>query len=733
MKKVTFLLTFLILSGFSLFSQIEQHTHWTLSTEKLDNNEVMLIFKAQIDEDWHLYSPFNPPGGSLPLVIEYEESDNFELVGKIIEIPAPTVVFDDIFNKDEYFFENTATFKQKIKVISEQDFTITGTLDGQNCLADGRCINFSEDFSFDIAGATPVNTQQIDNQNNTQNNDNQDNSQTIDLSDNVASIDTTPIISIDTTDSTSVAIIDTTPKTIDTSLYSISYEPTGFTPILVTSNQYENVGGKRSLFIFFIISFLLGLAALLTPCVFPMIPMTISFFIKSKDSKKGKWNALLYGINIMAIYTLPIAIIIIIAQLFGAGDTISGDFANFLSTHWIPNILFFVIFMIFAASFFGAFEITMPHWMVNKTSQNSGKGGFWGIFFMAFTLVLVSFSCTGPIVGAVLVESTQGGLIFKPIIGMLGFSLGVALPFSLFAFFPSWLQKLPKSGGWLNSVKVVLGFIEVALGLKFLSIADQTYHWHLLNREIYLAIWIIVFTMMGFYLLGKLKFAHDSDTKHISVPRLFLAIITFSFVVYMIPGMWGAPLKELSGYMPPKTTQAFDIERIITGKIGSNITEKPLYEDELELPHGLQGYFEVYQALNCSKDINKPIFVDFTGHGCVNCRKMEENVWSDPRVLRILSEDYIILSLYVDDKEVSVPERFWFKSYADGKIKKSFGKQNADIEIVNFNKNSQPLYALIDAYGNVLAPTREFDTDIDAFVNFLEQGKEQFKLLHPMK
>lgn len=321
----------------------------------------------------------------------------------------------------------------------------------------------------------------------------------------------------------------------------------------------------------------------------------------------------------------------------------------------------------------------------------------------------------------------------KPLIGMLGFSLGIALPFTLFAIFPSWLQKLPKSGGWLNSVKVVLGFIELAFGLKFLSVADQTYHWGLLNREIYLALWIVIFGLMGLYLLGKIRFAHDSETKVVGVPRLFLGILVLAFVVYMIPGIFGAPLKELSGYLPPKSSQAFDLERLTTGKLNSELCEKPLYGDELHLPHGLYGYYDVYQALNCSKERKKPIFVDFTGHGCVNCRKMEENVWSDPRVLKILTEDYIILSLFVDDKKITVPQNRWFKSIADGKMKKDLGKQNADIQIVNFNKNAQPLYALIDYEGMVLVPTKEFDTDIEAYIEFLEEGKKQFKLLHPVK
>jgi thiol:disulfide interchange protein DsbD len=721
-KRLLLFLYFIIFLALGVNAQIEKHEYWTFSTEKISKNEIYLVFNVDIDEGWHMYSPYNPPGGSLPLSISYDKSKNFELEGKIIEIPKHKVVYDDIFQKDEYFFENHATFKQKIKILSDKSFSIKGTIDGQLCMTNGRCINFDEDFSFQVKGVSQK-------QKNTKNT--LVSKKKIDTAENkiVKNKKLDDSIGRDTAKKLVVQKINT--ANTDTNSMQVSLSPTGKTPILVSHKNFTSIGHNRSLLWFFIISFLLGLAALLTPCVFPMIPMTISFFIKGKDTKRGKWNAVLYGLNIVAIYTVPIAVIILIAQIFGAGQSISGDFANFLSTHWLPNMLFFIIFMIFAASFFGAFEITLPHWMVNSTSKKSGQQGFWGIFFMAFTLVLVSFSCTGPIVGAVLVESTQGGLIVKPIIGILGFSLGVALPFTLFAFFPNWLQKLPKSGGWLNSVKVVLGFIELAFGLKFFSIADLTYHWHILNREIYLALWIVIFALMGFYLLGKIKFAHDSDIKHIGVFRLFMVILTFSFVVYMIPGMFGAPLKMLSGYLPPMTTQDFNLERAGENIKNANICEKPLYSDQLELPHGLVGYFDVYQALNCSKEIHKPIFVDFTGHGCVNCRKMEEYVWADPRVLKILKQDYIILSLYVDDKKIEVPKNRWFKSLADGKIKKYLGKQNSDIEIVNFGKNSQPLYALIDWQGNVLAQPREFNTDVSKFIKFLEQGKKKFNLLHP--
>ncbi|MGQ1909069.1 cytochrome c biogenesis protein CcdA [Marinifilum sp. RC60d5] len=476
---------------------------------------------------------------------------------------------------------------------------------------------------------------------------------------------------------------------------------------------------KGSLWNIFILAFLGGLAAIFTPCVFPMIPMTVSFFMHSDENKaKAKFKAFFYGFSIILIYTVIGTIVAV---------TLGANFANFLSTHWIPNVLFFVIFMVFAASFFGMFEITMPSWIVNKSVANEDKGGLMGAFFMAFTLVLVSFSCTGPIVGAILVASA-GGEVLMPIIGMLGFSSAFALPFTLFAIFPSWLNNMPKSGGWLNSVKVVLGFIEVALGLKFLSIADQTYHWGILDREVYLAIWIVVFTLLGFYLLGKLKFAHDSDVKFVSVPRLMLSIVTFGFVVYMIPGLFGAPLKALSGYMPPQASLDFDINKIVMNNSGGSTpkeTHTAKYSDFLHLPHGLNGYFDYEEGMAAAKAQSKPVFIDFTGHGCVNCREMESNVWSDPQVLKRLQEDYIVIAMYVDDK-TRLPKEEWIVSEYDGKKKKTLGKKNADFQISNYNVNAQPYYCLLDSNGNDLTEPRAYDLNVEAFVEFLDRGKQEF-------
>ena len=469
-----------------------------------------------------------------------------------------------------------------------------------------------------------------------------------------------------------------------------------------------------------------GFAALLTPCVFPMVPMTVSFFIKGSENKAaGRMKALTYGLFIIALYTLPIAAIILITRLVG-GDAVTADIFNWLATHWLPNIIFFIVFMLFAASFFGAFEITLPSSLVNKSDRNSDKGGIVGIFFMALTLVLVSFSCTGPIVGSVLIKSTAGEF-WQPVITIFAFSLAFALPFTLFALFPSLLKNLPKSGGWLNSVKVVLGFIEVALGFKFLSVADQTYHWGLLDREVYLAIWIVCFSLLGLYLLGKLRFAHDSETSYVSVTRLGLAIAVFSFVVYMIPGMWGAPLKALSGYLPPIHTQDFvvggsDVRTAASDAAARDAApaEKVKYGDVLHLPHGLAGYFDLEQGLAAAARENKPVFIDITGHGCVNCREMEARVWSDEEVQRILREDYVIVALYTDDK-MRVPSEDWLTTDA-GDVLKTLGRINSYIARTRFGVNAQPNYILASPDGRQLVPARGYDLSVEGFIEFLRSG-----------
>ena len=486
-----------------------------------------------------------------------------------------------------------------------------------------------------------------------------------------------------------------------------------------------------------------GFAMLLTPCVFPMVPMTVSFFVKGGSNPvQGRFKALMYGIFIVLLYTVPISVIIGLTWVFG-GSTVTADIFNWLATHWLPNTIFFIVFMVFAASFFGAFEITMPSKLVNSSDKKSDKAGLAGVFFMALTLVLVSFSCTGPIVGTVLIKSTSGEF-WTPMVTMLAFSIAFALPFTLLALFPSLLKSLPKSGGWLNSVKVVLGFIEVALGFKFLSVADQTYHWGILDREVYLAIWIVCFALLGFYLLGKLRFKYDDEVKHIGVGRLALAIVDFAFVVYMIPGMFGAPLKALSGYLPPLETQDFVIVsaaeatplegRNTRGSIAGGPSRRDggvspqgeLTKGEqlsaaamVKLPHGLIGYDNIDDALVAAKATGKRVFIDITGHGCVNCREMEARVWSDPQVLQRLRDDFVIVALYTDDKQ-KLPEDQWVTT-PEGKVLKDVGRVNSYIARSRFGVNAQPNYFILDSAGTVLAGPRGYDLSIPGFIDFLDR------------
>lgn len=685
---ISLILLFILSGFFSVQAQIENPITWKFETKSISDTEAELIFHAKIDDKWHLYSQFTPEGGPLALYFEFEESDKYERIDSVSE-PKAHVEFDDIFKVDVWSFTKKADFKQKIKILTTEGFTVKGMADYQACI-EGRCIPGSIDFEFAINGGATGDAQ----------------------------------------------------KEVTKEIAPLKIGEFGASGETVEQNDHNAIEQtkkeeKKGLWVFFFISFLAGLAAILTPCVFPMIPMTVTFFMKDKENKgKGRVQATIYGISIIAIYTFIGSILAVVA---------GPDIANFLSTHWIPNVLFFLIFLFFAASFLGMFEIVLPSSIVNKSDAKADKGGVIGAIFMAVTLVLVSFSCTGPIVGAILVESA-GGQILKPIIGMFGFSLAFALPFTLFAFFPSWLSNLPKSGGWLNSVKVVLGFLELALGLKFLSIADQTYHWGILDREIYLAFWIVIFALMGFYLLGKLKFSHDSDLKHVGVPRLLMAIVTFTFVIYLIPGMWGAPLKALSGYLPPQTTHDFDLNDMIrqnsyevqdfikenAGNMGNGaasaeaLCEKPKYADHLHLPHGLEGYFDYDQALECARKQNKPIFLDFTGHGCVNCREMEANVWSDPKVLKRLRNDFVVVALYVDDKTIPLPEDEWVTSTYDGKVKKTLGKKMADFQITKYNMNAQPFYVLMDHNGENLTTPRGYNLDVDKFVDFLDKGLAEF-------
>lgn len=480
-----------------------------------------------------------------------------------------------------------------------------------------------------------------------------------------------------------------------------------------------------SLLGFFFAAFLFGLAALLTPCVFPMIPMTVAFFTNNSQSRsQAKVKALSYGLSIILIYIL---IGLIFTSFFGVG------IANDLATGAVANIIFFTVFVVFAISFFGYFEINLPTGFVNKMDRKADKGGFMGVFFMAFTLVLVSFSCTGPIVGTVLIQSFQGEVI-KPVIGMLGFSSAFAIPFTIFAFFPGLLKDLPKSGGWLNSVKIVLGFIELALGFKFLSIADQAYHWGLLDREIYLAIWIVIALALALYLFGFIRFPHDNKKRSFSLPKFSMGLLSFGFAVYLIFGFLGNPLNALAGYLPPEKNNDFSFavalgieEKKEIQQLGPKDFEGEVkYADFLELPHGLRGFFDYEQALTYAEKMDKPIFIDFTGHGCVNCRKMEQYVWSDEAVLNLLREEYVLLALYVDDK-TELPESEWYTSSFDDRVKKTIGKQNFDLQITKFNGNAQPYYVLLDTNEQPLKTPKGYESDVDAFISFLKAGLKEFE------
>ncbi|TPE43859.1 protein-disulfide reductase DsbD family protein [Pontibacter mangrovi] len=719
----------LFMIAFVAQAQVLKPSSWSYDVSKKEvavGEEVELIFNAKIDKDWYLYSSdFDPELGPMVTTFTFQKHPSYELVGDIKPVK-PKKKYDELWEGEYTYFVGTGQFRQKIRVL-QPDLQVKGTYEFQVCSdASGQCIPFDDEFSFTnkqikvsgtaapaakpsqeaqtkVAAQPQAQTQQ----------------QPAQPEEKIAASEVPDLAT-----AAAAAAADSDSAAAPAATASSGADETPET-ILAIPDAAAPANGSGDLWAFLVLAFGSGLVALLTPCVFPMVPMTVSFFTNSGGSRaQGILKAVVYGLSIIAIYTL---IGTIVAKLFGA------DGANFISTHWLPNILFFVIFLVFAMSFFGMFEITLPSSWLTKVDSKADQGGWLGVFFMAFTLALVSFSCTGPIVGSILVASA-GGETIRPIVGMFGFSLAFALPFTLFAVFPSWLSGLPKSGGWLNSVKVVLGFIELALALKFLSVADQVYHWGILDREVYLALWIVIFTLMGFYLLGKLKFSHDSDLKHISVPRLFFAILTFGFVVYLIPGLFGAPLKALAGYLPPQSTQDFDLNTIArqggggTAVVAANANENcepAKYAEFLHLPHGLQGYFDLEQAKKCAAEQGKPIFIDFTGHGCVNCREMEQNVWSDPEVLKRLQENYVIAALYVDDR-TELPESEWYTSSYDGKEKKTIGKKYADYQITKFNVNAQPYYVLMDENENVLVKPIAYDLNVDNFVEFLDAGVEAY-------
>ncbi len=678
----------------------QDNVTWKYSSNTLKNGDIELIFDATIIPGYHLYSPYNPAGASMPLSIKIEPDDKFSTDGKIKELSKFVEHYEEIFDATERYFEGNAKFSIVIKPKSAEPFTVSGKVKGQVCNDEFTCAMVSDEFSI---SCTPKKEEKKTEKPAVAE---KPSAETIS-----ADSKTSDSISADSIPANSISADSIPADSIPADSISADSAPSaGSSPA-----PAQQTGG---LWTTFLLAFAAGLAAIFTPCVFPMIPMTVSFFIKDKTGK-GKRNALIYGLSIVALYTLPVAILILLSNLIGGENFTAGIF-NALSTHWLPNIIFFVIFFIFALSFLGMFEIVLPSSIINKAEKRGDKGGLIGIFFLAFVLVLVSFSCTGPIVGTVLVESASGGNFLKPIIAILGFSIAFAMPFTLFAFFPEVMKKMPKSGGWMNTMKAILGFVELALGLKFLSVADQTYHWHILDRETYLAIWIAIGLILTAYLLGKVKLPNDDDMPHLKVPRLILAIITLSFTVYMIPGLWGAPLKALSGYIPPITTQDFVMgashnegQPANTPSAAQNLCGTPKYADILKLPHGMVSYFDYEEAISCAKKQGKPMLLIFTGHGCVNCRKMEENVWSDPRVRQMMQQDFVMCSLFTDDRTIS----------ADGK--KTIGEANTELQISKFQINAQPYYVILDAITET--PTVQpqgYNPDADSFMEYLKSGKK---------
>lgn len=680
MKKFCLVLLTLMLTAFSAFSQgMQEPVKWTFTVVRNSPTEAELQLKADIKDQWHLYSQ-NTKGLELPIVFEFVPSANYQLVGKVTE-PKPQSHFDSIAMDYSRYFYKKVTFKQKIKITNPNKiFKIKGKISGQACI-EGRCTQVEKEIDITIDAVI------ADGEN----------------------VDSSDLVSADTT-------------ALNSDTLSIKLQNSQITE---SKTQNDDAKEEDSMLLFFLTSILSGLLGLLMPCVFPMIPMTVSYFMKS--GKKGKFNALFYGISIVVIFVL---FGIILSAVMGP------DFANVLSTHWIPNVLFAAIFIVFAISLFGYFEIALPSKWVNKSSKMESRGGLVGVFFMALTLVLVSFSCTLPIAGAVALNAA-GGSFIKPIIGMLGFSLGIAVPFTLFALFPNLLKSMPKSGGWMNTLKVILAFVELAFALKFLNVPDQTYGWGILDREVYLAFWIVIFTLLGLYLIGKIRFPADAEMPvQKSWIRFIISIFTFTFVVYMIPGMWGAPLKAISGWLPPMETQDFNISEIVRKETkfvlspnSENAKEEPKYADQLHFPNGIEGYFDYDQALRVAKKMNKPIFVDFTGHGCTNCRKVENTVWIADAVREKFTNDFVLLAMYVDDKKVKLDKEDYIVDN-DGKTLTMLGEKNTFISNQKYKENSQPCYYIIDYDGSVLVGPTYYELDIQKYLQFMDQGIEAFKKKH---
>jgi thiol:disulfide interchange protein len=684
---------FILLFGSVTFAeaQVLEPVSWSFTSEKTSDDTYEIVMTATLDEGWHLYAMDIKEGGPIPTSFTFEPSGSYKLSGKPNAITRPEVKFDSSFGMNIGMHSGSAEFRQKVTV-KQYPAVVKGFVTFMSC-NDKQCLPPRDvEFAVEVGGTgTAIASKTAE-------------GQTV-------------------TESAEVPVLDKVAEAPE--IATVQQGEPVQTETVSTSAEKQ----KKGLLKFFLLSMLAGFAGVLTPCVFPMIPMTVAFFSQGGD-KKGSviGKALVFGISIILLYSS----LGIIVSLTSAG----AGFANTLSTHWIPNLLFFILFLLFAASFFGAFEIVLPSKWVSSSDSKVDKGGALAAFFLGLTTVLVSFSCTGPIVGAFLVEAASGDVL-RPTIGMFGFGLAFALPFTLFALFPSWMKKMPKSGGWLNSVKVVLGFIMLAFSLKFASTIDTVYSLGILSRDVYLAIWIVLFMLLGLYLMGKIRFFHDSEVKHIGVFRLVLIIASFTFALYLVPGLFGAPLTRISALLPPRETSGFNLLKaigenrgegpVVTTSGGSSICGTPKYSDFLHFEYSLQGYFDLEEGLACAKQLNKPVLIDFKGHACANCKKMDAQVWSDPGVQKRIRENFVLVGLYVDDR-TKLPEQEVFISKIDGKEKKTMGKKNENIEISMFNTNTLPLYAIVDPNGKPLIETRGTDFDIKAYSEWLDRGVEAFSV-----
>lgn len=679
----------LFIVALTVQAQIHTPVKWKIKLDDSPSAEKEIVFTATMDKGWHLYDQNLPEGGPVSTSFTFETLRGAELIGKPIPSVKATEVYDESFAMNLRWFPGTVSFTQKIKVTDPAKFKVAGEVEYMVC-NDETCLPPErESFAFDkknVSATVTATTAPEAAPNNT--------AAVQPDTDQVATdIPAAPTPAEETAEGSSKPAPISKPN-------QLTSDATLWTPVI---DQLKSFGDSTvtatdtSWLFIFLAGFLGGLIALLTPCVWPMIPMTVSFFLKrTKNRKKAIRDALTYGLSIIVIYLI---MGLLITGIFGASAL------NDLSTNAIFNILFFLLLVVFAISFFGAFEMVLPASWTNKLDTKAdATTGIISIFFMSFTLVLVSFSCTGPIIGTLLVQAASMGTAVGPAIGMFGFALALSIPFSLFAIFPNMLQSMPKSGGWLNSVKVVLGFLELALALKFLSVADLAYGWRILDREVFIVLWIVIFCLLGSYLLGKIKFSHDSDVKYVSVPRLFMAIISFGFAVYMVPGLWGAPLKAISAFAPPLHTQDFS-----------------LYEDEV---HATFDNYETGMAE--AKRLNKPVMIDFSGFGCVNCRKMEAAVWTDPKVKQILENDYVLITLMVDDK-TKLPHPITIEEHGKTRTLKTIGDKWSYLQRSKFGANAQPFYILLNDKGEPLGPSYAFSEDVPQYIRFLQNGLKVFK------